>query len=658
MIDSPASNGTSASTPGRRAERGDRYRRRCDSRSGTETSVNRQTMKPEDEWTVTGDEFDIRVAKSLLTDGVDAPTVRVAVASESSDPLAVRVVERWPRDREAIRPDERQFDDRRWRSVGPGVMEYRDVVQPQESLEAEYRLDCPPEDARDAFGGPTRLIVRPASGGSPEVVSVDVGRPPETGADSTGNARAAAAGHRGVRHDSERLDGRGSTPDADGCDRADDATSERWAPNEDRAGSPDGEPALGLVVSSGHTDAIARTVLRAFARGYRVYVSHAEACDPEAVQLAASLGATVVDTDASSPDAFRQGLTMVARSHGHSGLILQTAPYETIDYARSREALVTGDGDVVDAVLRADSSGESTVVVGIPAYNEAETIAEVVETALGYVDEVVVVDDGSTDDTATRAERAGATVVSHARNRGYGGALKTIFEQTARRKATNLAIVDADGQHDPSDVPRLVDEQRSTGAEIVIGSRFVPGAETNMPRYRRFGIGVVNVLMNLSVGNVFGSYIRDTQSGFRVYNRRAVESLAAEPAIGEGMQASTDIIFHAHAQGFAIEEVPTAVDYDVDNANSQNPVTHGLQLVKNIFVDLERRRPVTTLGIPGFVSLLVGLAFAYWSFQNYLATDAFPLGVGLASVLFTTLGVFAYFTAIVLHAVNSSPGHR
>jgi hypothetical protein len=205
----------------------------------------------------------------------------------------------------------------------------------------------------------------------------------------------------------------------------------------------------------------------------------------------------------------------------------------------------------------------------------------------------------------------------------------------------------------------MVDSQRSADADIVIGSRFVPGAETDMPVYRRFGIGVVNLLMNVSLGSLRSdSYIKDTQSGFRVYNRDAVESLAADPDIGEGMNASTDIIFHAHNRGYTFEEVGTRVDYDVTNANSQNPVTHGLELVKNIFVTMEQRRPIALLGIPGFASLLLGLVLAYVTFQNYVGTGTFPLGISLGSVLFTLVGVFAYFTAIILHAVNHSPSSQ
>jgi glycosyltransferase involved in cell wall biosynthesis len=294
-------------------------------------------------------------------------------------------------------------------------------------------------------------------------------------------------------------------------------------------------------------------------------------------------------------------------------------------------------------------------IAGIPAYNEQETIAEVVEETLTCVDEVLVVDDGSTDETANRAERAGATVIRHGRNRGYGAALKTLFEQAARRNATCLAVVDADGQHDPGDIEKLVAAQRETEADIVIGSRFVPGAWTNIPLYRRVGVGIVNVLMNLSIGTIgSGSYITDTQSGFRVYSQRAIQSLVEDPDIGGGMNASTDIIFHAQSRGYTFEEVPTSVDYTVVNASSQHPVTHGLELVKNIFANVERRHPIRLLGVPGVLSLLVGLAIAYWSFQNYLVTDTFPLGVALVSVLFTLVGLFAYGTAIVRHAVNQS----
>jgi hypothetical protein len=181
----------------------------------------------------------------------------------------------------------------------------------------------------------------------------------------------------------------------------------------------------------------------------------------------------------------------------------------------------------------------------------------------------------------------------------------------------------------------------------------VPESETNVPLYRRFGIGVINVLMNLSIGTILtGSYIRDTQSGFRAYGPAAIESLARDDSITHGMGASTDVLHHAHERNYGIGEVGTTVSYSVDNASSHNPVGHGLTLVSNILKTIERERPVTVFGVPGFLLTVLGFVFGYWSVSNYVATETFPGGLALLAVLFTLVGLLACFTAIILHSLT------
>jgi hypothetical protein len=128
---------------------------------------------------------------------------------------------------------------------------------------------------------------------------------------------------------------------------------------------------------------------------------------------------------------------------------------ETTESDRSVPAAERPNPDCDDASADAAASiaGSSTISVAIPAYNEAETIAEVVVETREYADEVVVIDDGSADDTAARACDAGATVIEHDHNEGYGAALRTAFETADRRGVDHLVVLDGDGQHDPTDIP-------------------------------------------------------------------------------------------------------------------------------------------------------------------------------------------------------------
>lgn len=293
------------------------------------------------------------------------------------------------------------------------------------------------------------------------------------------------------------------------------------------------------------------------------------------------------------------------------------------------------------------------VLVAIPAYNEADTIGDVVREAESYADAVVVVDDGSSDATANLAAAAGAEVVEHDTNRGYGSALQTAFAEAADRDADHLVILDGDGQHDPGDIPRAVGIQQETGSEIVIGSRFAEGSETDVPLLRRVGIEVVNALTNLRMGIIRrDSWVRDTQSGFRVYDRQAIESLRDDDSVGEGMHASTDILHHAFRQDYDLREFGTTVDYEVDEANNHDPIAHGLTLVANLLQTLQRERPVMTLGLPGFTSSFIGIGIGYWALHTYLQTGAFPLVLVGLSTFFLLLGIFACFIATMLHALG------
>jgi glycosyltransferase involved in cell wall biosynthesis len=261
-------------------------------------------------------------------------------------------------------------------------------------------------------------------------------------------------------------------------------------------------------------------------------------------------------------------------------------------------------------------------MIGIPAYNEQGTIAEIIKASYEHCDTVLVVDDGSSDRTVEIAKEAGAEVVTHEHNRGYGGAIQTIFNHARDRGADHLAIIDADGQHDPSEVSKLLETQRSSGAQIVIGSRFAEGAKTNAPLYRRFGLAVINQLTNVGLRLINApSRVADTQSGFRMYDREAIETMS-NATLNEGMDASLDILFRAAEKGFQFAEIPIEVSYDVEDANTHHPLTQGFVLVLNVLRRLYKERPSWLLGVPGAFFIIIGggLAAAMLSGVSFVQT--------------------------------------
>lgn len=422
----------------------------------------------------------------------------------------------------------------------------------------------------------------------------------------------------------------------------------------DGRGHRSGKPAIGVAADRLERDALARVILRGIGHGHPVLVAYHDGTAIEELAVPDAVGVIPVELGHDQTDNFPlDALADTARACGFPGLLYHRGG-EPIDYERTT-ARHHRNGYLTHVVVESSSTDPGIeTMVAIPAYNEASTIGSVVEAAADYVDTVIVIDDGSTDDTVARARQAGATVIEHAENRGYGAALKTAFRVAAEHEATQLVVIDGDGQHDPHDIPKLLTAHRDGDAEIVVGSRFTDGTKTAMPIYRRMGLWVINSLTNLSLGVVRReSWVRDTQSGFRVYGGSAIATLAADNTMGDHMDASTDILYHAHHHDHEIAEVGVEINYDVDDGSSHHPLIHGFVLLRNILRTIERERPITLIGLPGLLLVLAGLIAAYWSFTGVLATGTVPIIPAILASLFLLNGVFACFTALVLHSINT-----
>ena len=286
------------------------------------------------------------------------------------------------------------------------------------------------------------------------------------------------------------------------------------------------------------------------------------------------------------------------------------------------------------------------VVAGIPAYNEEKTIAKVVLQAQRFVDKVVVCDDGSSDLTADIAERVGADLVRHDKKLGYGAAIQSLFKWAKRANADIMVTLDGDGQHNPNEIPVLAEPVLEGKADIVIGSRFLGDAEKKgMPRYRRLGIKLITKLTGAASDNSFS----DAQSGFRVYGRRALEDLRL---FEDGMGVSVEALMKARKQGLTVAEVPAGCDYHGLETSTRGPLRHGMSVIMSIVRVVVEEKPLLFLGVPGLISLIVGMGFGVWMLQLYALERRIVTNVALASMAFILIGLFALFTAITLYAIS------
>jgi len=225
-----------------------------------------------------------------------------------------------------------------------------------------------------------------------------------------------------------------------------------------------------------------------------------------------------------------------------------------------------------NTAVRLNCEGKK-VIAGIPAYNEAACIGEVIRKTLPHVDEVIVADDGSVDDTARVAETAGATVVRSNLNQGAGNATRLCFQIARDRNADILITIDADGQHNAQEIPAIVAPLFDEEADLVIGSRFIEYVG-NIPRYRRFGISIITLLLNLASK----VKISDSQSCFRAYSKRAIKNLNITE---KGFGFSIETLVQARRKGLVIKEVPISCVYN-EHSHSLNPLVHGLRVALSV----------------------------------------------------------------------------
>jgi glycosyltransferase involved in cell wall biosynthesis len=217
----------------------------------------------------------------------------------------------------------------------------------------------------------------------------------------------------------------------------------------------------------------------------------------------------------------------------------------------------------------------------IPAYNEARHLAGVVSAALAYLP-VLVVDDGSTDDSAARAEAAGAQVLRQTPNQGKGAALRAGFRHAIDGGYAAVVMLDADGQHDPAEIPTFLDAYDRSQADLIIGARDY----SRIPLIRRTS----NTIGRWSFSWAVGQYIPDNQSGYRLLSRRLMQDTLASRE--DRFQFEVEMITTCIVQGYRLEWVPIRTIY-ADEKSHIRPLHQIYHFFRMVY---ETRRTMRSAG--------------------------------------------------------------
>lgn len=284
------------------------------------------------------------------------------------------------------------------------------------------------------------------------------------------------------------------------------------------------------------------------------------------------------------------------------------------------------------------------IVALIPAFNEEKTIARVVVSARRHADVVVVCDDGSSDMTADIAEALGVHVIRHLKNMGKGEALRDLVDQARTLDPTVVVTMDADSQHNPADILKVIEPVRKGEADVVIGVREMKTGSA--PRERIVGNKVLDSMTSAKAG---GS-LHDTQSGFRAYSAKALDNINFKQ---RGMAIESQTLIDAVNAGLRIAEVPVSVTYD-GIPQKRNPLEHLSEVVDYLLTRTIVDSPMLYLGLPGLIAILFGIGAGVQVLNVFASTRLLATGTALIAVALIIVGTIMVATSLILKFIRAT----
>ncbi len=205
---------------------------------------------------------------------------------------------------------------------------------------------------------------------------------------------------------------------------------------------------------------------------------------------------------------------------------------------------------------------ERKIVAIIPSYNVEATLGNVIDEIRNIVSEIIVINDGSSDNTRKIAEEKGVRVIEHSKNMGLGSALRTGFEEALKHDFDAVITIDGDGQHEGEDIKKIVEYYKKNNCPVIIGSRLKNRKEwENFPKLRLMGNLIMTFLTNLSCGK---KATTDSQSGLRLIERGVLKKLNLK---SKRMEISSELILEINRNRYSISELPIKAIYRKEKSN-------------------------------------------------------------------------------------------
>ena len=289
-----------------------------------------------------------------------------------------------------------------------------------------------------------------------------------------------------------------------------------------------------------------------------------------------------------------------------------------------------------------DFSNHNIMVI-IPAYNEARLIGSVILKIKQFVKEIVVINDGSTDDTAEIALAAGAELITLENNQGKGAALNAGLAHARSKNPDVIVIIDADGQHLPEELNKIVGPIVQNQADITIGSRYISNT-SNTPTHRKVGHKFLN-----SITGVFsGIRVSDSQSGYRAFSPKAYQVLRFNST---GFSVESEMQFLASEHDLVILDVPITIQYL--EKEKRSAWKQGAIVLNGIISLTGQYRPLLFFGVPGIISLAIGVIWGLIVINQYIKLGQLAIGYAMICVLLCLFVLTLFSTGITLHSIRA-----